>query len=385
MAMKAKTLCLLGGTVLSLAGCANLREAHAPSSGLLAFVGTQGDGPGQGIHAVRLDPANGTLTSLGLAAEATRATWVLADSKRGRLFAVNESGNDGVTQGQVASYRFEPASGALTKVSAVASGGGGPTHLALAPQGDALFTANYGTGQVASFRIGSDGRLAGPVAVDAHQGSGPTRRQKGPHAHGVTLDPGGHYLIAPDLGADKVFVYRLGAVVGTFAAAEVPEVILPPGSGPRHIVFAPDGRHAFLMTEMAGTIYSFSWDAQRGRLSELTHIALDDETYQGNRSGSEIAISRDGRFVYAGNRGASCIQVYAVGKDAGLSLVQTIASGGQNPWSFTIGGSGKWLVVANQGTDNLAVFAVDKSSGRLADTGKRMTVGKPTSIAFTDR
>ena len=385
MAMKAKTLCLLGGAILSLTGCANLREAHTPPLGLLAFVGTQGDGPGQGIHAVRLDPASGTLTSLGLAAEATRATWLLADQKRGRLFAVNESGNDGITQGQVASYRFDPVSGALTKVNAVDSGGGGPTHLALAPQDDALFTANYGTGQVAGFRIGSDGHLAGPVVVAAHEGSGPTRRQKGPHAHGVTIDPSGHYLISPDLGADKVFVYRLGAAVGTFAPAEIPEVLLPAGSGPRHIVFSPDGRHAFLMTEMAGTIYSFAWDAQRGHLSELTHIALDAENYQGNRSGSEIAVSLDGRFVYAGNRGANSIQVYAVGKDAGLSLVQTIAGGGQNPWSFAIGGSGKWLVVTNQATDNLAVFSIDKSSGRIADTGKRMTVVKPTSIVFTDR
>lgn len=375
----------LGGMMsLSLAACQNLPAATSRPT--LAFVGTQASRPGEGIVAVSLDQSTGALTSLGVVAQVERPTWVLADPAHRRLFSVSETGNDGKSHGAVLGFAYDDASGALSPLGRADSGGGGPTHLALDAKGRAVFVANYGSGQVAVIPIGTDGTIAAaPMDIDAHQGSGPFRRQQGPHAHGVTLDPSGRYLLAPDLGADRVFVYRLGSGKDALTPASVPFASLPPGSGPRHIVFSPDGRHAFLMNEMSGMIVTFGWDAATGSLTELSRVELDGPNFAGARSGSELAVSRDGRFLYAANRAANRIQVYAVGGDGKLGLQQTLDCGGLVPWGFSLSGSGKWLVVANQGSGSLAVFAIDRKTGRLAATGNRLDLAAPTSVSFTDR
>ncbi|WP_395390985.1 lactonase family protein [Novosphingobium sp. BL-8A] len=396
--MKAKlwatALCGMAGW--TLAGCATVSTPQAQThqaqtqTQTLAYVGTQGSGPGQGVVAVKLDPKSGALSSLGVVAEVDRPTWVLADPAHHRLFAVSETGNDGVTHGTVSGFAYDPATGALTPRGKADSGGGGPTHLALSADGRTLFVANYGTGQVAAVPVAADGTLADqPASVETHLGSGPHKRQKGPHAHGVTLDPSGRWVLSPDLGADKVFVYRFDAAKHTLSPAPEPFATLPPASGPRHIVFAPDGRHAFLVTEMGGSIVSFAWDARQGRLTQVAAVSLDPADFAGTRSGSEIAVSRDGRFLYAGNRATNRVQVYAVRRDATLTAIDKVDSGGQVPWGLSLSGDGKWMVVTNQGgaqgSGNLAVFAVDRASGRLTATGGGLELAKPTSISFTDR
>lgn len=382
--MKFRAWLAISGVSLTLAACQAVPAT--PAGQVLAFVGTQGAGPGEGIVAIRLDQSSGVLTSLGVVAAVERPTWVLADPAHHRLLSVSEAGNDGKGEGAVLDFAYDPVGGLLTALGRATSGGGGPTHLALDAKARLVFVANYGTGQVGAIPIRPDGTLAAaPSSIAMHEGSGPHRRQKGPHAHGVTLDPSGRYLLAPDLGADRVFVYRIGVGKDVLTPGPEPSVSLPPGSGPRHIVFTPDGRHAFLMTEMAGTIVSFAWDATAGKLRELTQVALDPADFAGSPSGSELAVSRDGRFLYAGNRAANHIQVYAIGGNAVLKLMQSIDCGGQVPWSFAFDGSGKWLIVANQGSDTLSVFAVDKATGRLEATDKRLTIGKPTSVSFTNR
>ena len=381
--MKFTSWCAPGAFSLALAACQSVPPTVA--TGTLAFVGTQGSGPGEGIVGVRLDPATGALASMGVIAQVDRPTWVLADPGHRRLFSVSEVGNDGKGHGAVLGFRYDPESGVLGAIGRADSGGGGPTHLALGRKGRKVFVANYGTGQVSALSLTSGGTLASvPLAVTSHLGTGPSPRQKGPHAHGVTVDPSGRYLLAPDLGADRVFVYRLGLGKEVLAPAAVPFVSLPAGSGPRHIVFAPDGRHAFLMTEMGGTIFSFDWDAGSGKLTQRSLTTLDAANFTGKPSGSELAVSQDGRFLYAGNRAANRIQVYAIDQSGGLETVQNLDCGGLVPWGFSLTGSGKWLVVANQGSGSLVVFAVDQATGRLEPTASRLDLARPTSITFTD-
>lgn len=381
--MKPKSLLVPGIAGLLLSGC---QLESGPVAQTLAYVGTQASGPGEGVVAIRLDAANGSLKSLGVMAQVDKPTWVLADPAHRRMFAVSEVGNDGKSDGAVFAFSYDQQTGMLRANGQGASGGGGPTHLALSAAGETLFVANYGTGQVAAISVGNDGRLAtAPTSIAAHSGTGPNRRQKGPHAHGVTLDPSGRYLLSPDLGADRVFVYRVQPGPRQLEPADAPFVQLPAGSGPRHIVFAPDGRLAFLMAEITGMIFSYGWEPGKGKLTELSRKPLDNAGYSGPPSGSELAVSRDGRFLYAGNRAADRIQVYAIARSGALALVQSIDCGGKVPWGFALSGSGKWLVVANQGSGNLASFAVNRSSGRLKATGNRLELGKPTSVSFTDR
>ncbi len=357
--------------------------AAATCAGTLVYVGSHGSGPGQGIFAACLDRATGALTGLGLAAEIERPTWLVRDPHRPILYTVSETGNDGKSQGGVYSLSIDPKTGKLTTISRTASGGGGATHLAYDARLGALFVANFGGGQVSSIPVQADGGLGAVSSVQTDYGSGPSRRQTGPHAHAVVVDPSGHFVLAPDLGADRVFVYRYDAATKQLSPAAEPFAALPPGSGPRHLVFSRDGRFAFLDTELSGDVYGFRWDAHAGRLTQISRRSIDPSDFTGQKSAAEIVISADGRFLYVSDRGANSLIVYAVdAKTGALSEVQRIAGGGDVPWSFAIDPSGRWLIVANEASSTLAVFGVDRASGKLTATPSTLSAPKPVSIAY---
>lgn len=351
---------------------------------MLIYIGRRATGADEGIVAARFDPASGGIVGLGVAAGLAQPTWLQADPKRPVLYAVSETGNDGKSDGAVSSLSIDPSSGRLQTISRVDSAGGGATSLVYDPGLSTVFVANYGGGQVAAIPVGPDGRLSAALSVRTDTGSGPDRRQKGPHAHGVTLDPSGAFLLVPDLGADRIFVYAIDKTTRRLTPAAVPATILPPGSGPRHLVFSPDGRFVFVVTELSGELFSYRWDAVAGRLTPIAHVALDAPGYAGKKSGAEVAVSRDGRFAYASNRGEHMLQVYTVDHDTGgLTLLQSIDCGGEVPWSFTFAPDGRWLLVANQASNRVSVFRADPATGRLAATSSGLAVADPVNVAFT--
>ena len=354
----------------------------AQIDGTLVFIGTQGSGEGQGIYAARLNEEDGTLSAAALAAEAERPTWVTADPRRPVVYAVSEVGNKGDRIGDVASFAIDAASAALQLCRSVPSGGGGPTHLALAPDGGALFVANFGGGQASVLPVDADGRLLPPSSVRTGTGSGPHRRQQGPHAHGVTLDPSGGYLLVPDMGADRVFIYPYDAAARALGTRPELHVAVPAGAGPRLVLFGKDGRFAYLLTELSAEIFVFSWDAQTGQLSPVSSLALDPPEFEDARSAAGFAMSADGRFLYASNRATAVIQAYAIGSDGSLALVQTIDAGGEKPWAIEIAPGGRWALVANQGSDVVRLFARDPASGQLSQTSASLAVPTPTSFTF---
>ena len=349
------------------------------------YIGTHGSGPGQGIFYAQLDPTTGKLGSLELVAEVDRPTWLARDPRRLVLYAVSETGNDGKSQGGVYSLGIDPASGKLHIIGHTQSGGGGATNLNYDPRSETVFVANYGTGQVSAVPVEASGGLSNVSSVQTDIGSGPSRRQAGPHAHGVVLDPSGHFLLAADLGADRVFIYRFDPRTRTLTPNNPPFAQLPAGSGPRHLAFTPNGRFVFLDTELSGEVYSFRWNAQASRLIQASKIALDPPGFAGTRSAAELAVSHDGRFLYVSNRATSTVQVYAIDRQtAALTLVQTIPGGGLVPWSFGIDPTGKWMIVANQQSGNLAEFSIDRRTGLLSATGQRLAVpNEPVAITFS--
>ncbi|MCI4588939.1 lactonase family protein [Sphingobium sp. BYY-5] len=371
----------LSGSIASaraMAACAGPR-CGAP----LLYIGTQGSGPGQGIFAARFDPATGALSDLGLAIEAERPTWLVRDPRKPVLYTVSETGDDDRTQGGVLGYAVDRGTGGLKLLGRVDSGGAGPAHLSYDAASRTLFVANYGTGQVGAIAVKADGTPDAMRSVQAPTGSGPHWRQKGPHAHAAVMDPSGRYLLAADLGTDRLFVYRFDPVRQSLEPAATPALALPPGSGPRHLTFSPDGRFAFLDTELLAEVHAYRWDARSGTLTQTARVALDAPDFAGTRSAAEIAVSPDGRFLYVSNRGANLMHVFAIDrKSGGLTEVQRIDCGGRVPWSFGIDLTGRWLIVTNQGSGNLAVFGVDRASGRLRVTGHSLAVDKPVSLAF---
>ncbi len=377
-----KHLLTLGGaTLLASSAMAAPRCTGPACDGTLVLVGTHTAGPGQGIFAVKLDPKTGALSSLGLAAEIERPTWLARDPSRAQIYAVSETGNDGKSQGGVYALAVDRGTGRLSVRSRVASGGGGATNLAYDKRLATVFVANYGGGQVTAIPVARDGSLSGVVSTQVNTGSGPHPRQKSAHAHGVTVSPDGRYVLSPDLGADKVFVYRWDK--GGLTPAATPSIAFTPGSGPRHLVFSPDGRFVFVDTELTGEVHTLQWNARAGSLAAVSHVMLDASDYTGNRSAAELATSSDGRFLYVSNRGSNLLHVFEINRVSGaLREIQRIASGGTGPWSFGFDPSGRWLIVTNEGSSNLAVFSVDHSTGRLAATGNALAVPKPVALAF---
>lgn len=363
----------LGAAIVPIPAAAANRSACSIQT---VYVGTQEAAAAGGVHAVRLDAGTGLLSMPRIAAAQERPTWILRDPRRPVLYAVSEVGNDGVAQGSVTAYAID-GDGALRSLDTVPSGGGGATHLSLARDGRTLFVANYGTGHVAALPIAADGRLSPPVAVVQDTGSGPSPRQKGPHAHGVTPDPSGRYLLVPDLGADRVFVYRTAGNALTLASA----LALPPGTGPRHLTFGRDPGVAYLANELAGTLTVLRWAPRTGTLSPVQQVDNTAPGYAGQRSVSEIAVSPDGTTLYAANRGEDTIVAYPIDPRTGRLGEGRRTPAGGAAWSFAIDPTGRWLLAAHQRADTVTVFAIGRG-GTLTPTGAPLSVPSPTSVAF---
>jgi 6-phosphogluconolactonase len=361
--------------------CAPVRAATSPDSAQteLVYVGTQKSE----IDALRLDTSSGKLTAIGPVAQGPKSTWVSVNPHLPILYSVDD---DNAREGSVTAYAVDRGTGALTKVNAVPTGGNGSTYLGLDIPSMTLFAANYASGSVSSISVNGDGSLGALVSTIKETGSGPNRRQASAHAHSAAIDPSGQYALVPDLGADRVFVYGFDRATHALSSGDADNsrsFIVPPGSGPRHLVFGPNGQFVYLLTELSADLMVLRWDASQGHLALVQSVPISSEDFQGVKSGAELAVSHDGRFVYVENRGENALVVYRVSPDSGeLSLVQRTSAGGQKPWGFGIDPSGKWLLVANQQSGTVNVFSIDPASGMVSDIGQSVVEPVPVSVTF---
>jgi 6-phosphogluconolactonase len=364
--------------ILALAAC--LGDAKADAGASVVYIGSRGSGEQQGIYAATLDPETGHLTGLGLAASIKRPNWLAKGLIPGLLYS---AADDGQGEGSVVALSAD-GKGHLRETGRVGSGGGGPTHLALDPPSRTLFVANYGGGQLAALPIGPDGALAASASTQTDQGSGPSPRQKGPHAHEAVIDPSRHFVLVTDLGADRVFLYRFDAASRKLQPAEPAYEPLPPGSGPRHLVFYPGGKWAFLITELSAELKTYRWDGKKGELTLTGTVSTLAPDYQGKKSGAEIALSSDGRFLYLSNRGEDTIVVFAVdGKTGSVTEIQRVSCGGKDPWGFAFARGERWMLVANEASGEVSVLERDLTNGKLLPTQESLTVPNPVSLLVT--
>jgi 6-phosphogluconolactonase len=248
-----------------------------------------------------------------------------------------------------------------------------------------VFVANYSSGSVAAFPIQADGGLAPASAKAQHEGSGPnTRRQQGPHAHSINLDPTNSYVYAADLGIDKLMIYKLDLDKGTLASNSIPSVDIAPGSGPRHLTFHPSKPYMYLINEMGNTIMVFTFDAATGNVTLLQTVPSLPEGWEGRNTTADIHIEPTGRFLYGSNRGHHSLVTYEIGEDGLLTLVGHILTMGQTPRNFVIHPNGRFLLVANQDTNNVVVFNLDPQAGALSPTGYQISSYKPVCLVFLE-
>ncbi len=337
----------------------------------------------KGIYLLNMDTQSGELTPKGLVAEVKSPSFLAAHPNRRFLYAVGEIFEfQGTKNGAVSAFAIDPPTGKLTLLNQQPSGGQGPCHVTVDPTGKCVLTANYTTGTVAVLPIDKEGRLGQPSAIDQHKGSGPNaRRQQSPHAHSINIDPAGRFAFAPDLGADKVFVYRFRANDGSLVANDPPATLIAPGSGPRHFAFHPRGRFAYVINELTSTVTAFSYDAQRGVLKELQTISTLPEGFTGESFTADIHVHPSGKFLYGSNRGHDSIAIFAIDEQTGrLSAIGHEPTRGKKPRNFAIDPSGSWLLAANQDSNTIVVFGIDLRTGRLTTTGNPLDVPSPVCL-----
>lgn len=379
--------CVVAGTFAPLAQSVGAAEDKPDS--LLVYVGTYTRGKADGIYAYRLDLDSGKCMPLGLVAKVKNPSFLAVHPAKRSLYSVSEiSDLDGKPTGGVSAFAIDRKSGKLAKLNHQSSEGAGPCHVIVDGAGSTVMVANYGGGSVASYPIAPDGSLGKAASAIQHEGKSVNpKRQQGPHAHSINVDPGNRFAVAADLGLDKLLVYKLDPSTSKLVPNDPPYAKVAPGAGPRHFAFHPSAKYAYVINELACTITAFAYDPQRGELTELQTITTlpEGESVQPGYSTAEVQVHPSGRFVYGSNRGHDSISVFAVDPSTGkLTFVQNEPTQGETPRGFGIDPTGQYLLAGNQASDTITVFAVDPKSGRLKPTGQQLDVGTPVCVKFVE-
>jgi 6-phosphogluconolactonase len=349
---------------------------------VLVYVGTYTGKGSEGIYIYRLDSSTGGLKYVGKASGLENPSFLAIDPRGRCVYTVREfSASPDRQAGAVIALSRDPATGQLTVLNEQASGGRGPCYVSTDREGHFLLVANYGSGSVAMLPIADDGRLEPAASVIQHEGSSVNpSRQKEPHAHSITLDAANRYALAPDLGIDKVMVYRFDREQGKLLPGDPPFVKCEPGSGPRHLAFGPDGKHVYVIEEISSTVAAFAYDAATGTLKPVQTVSTLPEGFKGASTCAEVQVHPSGRFLYGSNRGHNSIAGFVIGDNGTLHAIGHESTQGRNPRNFGIDPSGTFLLAANQDSDSIVTFRIDPDTGTLSPAGQMCRVSKPVCI-----
>ncbi len=381
---------LMAGSV----GAMGLSTASAESFQLL--VGSYTAGTSQGIYRMNFDSATGQIDAKPLqVVKSENPSWLTLSKDQQRLFVVNENGpgqEDPV--GRVSSYSIDPKTHTLTLINQVQSLGNEPTHSSLSADASHLFVSNYSVmedpgGTLAVLPVGADGKLKPVVQMSAHPASRINlERQASNHVHSTVSSPDGRYVFSNDLGADKVFVYLFDPKANPdlpLTPAMTAAVPLPAGSGPRHLLFSADGKHAWLTMEMSAQVAVFDYHDGVLTQTQLVDLAAGQPT--SDKAGAALHTSADGKFLYVSNRGtANQLVVFSIDPaTAQLKELQKRSVEGDHPREFSLDPSGKFLLIANQKSNQIVVVERDAKTGLLGKTVQKLPMDAPSDLKFLVR
>lgn len=354
---------------------------------MFVYVGTYtGSGKAEGIYIFRLDRSSGALAHAHTVAGLDNPSFLALHARQPLLYALSEEGTgDKRTGGNVVAFSVDRTTGALTILNRQETHGVGVCYVSVDSTGDYVLAAHYGSGQVTVLPITEDGHLRQATSVIQHEGRGPNEsRQVGPHAHFITQDPGGKYVLACDLGVDRVMVYRLDVNSGKLIPNDLPYAQLSSGAGPRHLTFHPSGRYVYVINELDSTLSAFAYDATRGALEVVQTVSTLPDDFTGENSCAQIVMAPSGKFVYGSNRGHHSIAIFAIDEQTGrLTLVGHESSQGETPRNFNIDPTGTFLLAANQDTDTIVSFRINQATGELTATGHVADVPSPVCLVFS--
>jgi 6-phosphogluconolactonase len=377
------------------------RNSSKASQSVLAYVGTYTGAPGaggngRGIELFDADLRTGRLSHRALVAETRNPSWISVHPSKKYLHVVNEITDFNGDSGSVSAFAVDGASGELCALNTVDSGGAGPAYLSIDGGGNFAFVANYFGGSIAVLPIRSDGSLGEAVDVHRNPGSVGSARattapdgsfavsgHDAPHPHMIAADLSNQFVLATDLGQDRICTWRFDQHTGklTLPPGE-PFLSLPGGDGPRHFTFHPNGRWLYSIQEEASTVAFIHYDPSTGSLGLQQTLSALPAGFAGTSFASEILVGRGGKTLYAANRLHDTIAVFSIAPDGRLSYLAETSTRGDYPVQCRIDPGGNFLYACNRRSDNITSFRIHRGTGLLSFTGHYAPVGSPGSIAF---
>ena len=355
------------------------------SNKILAYIGTYTRGESEGIYIYRLDLSSGALEYAGMVSGVSNPTFLAIDPQQRYLYAADEDMEfKGQPGGAVSAFAIDAQTGGLTFLNQQPTHGGAPCHVVVDSMGRYVLVANYMGGNLAVYPIQADGSLGPASDVAQHEGSSINpERQDRPHAHSINLDPANRFAFAPDLGIDKVMIYRLDLDAGKLIPNEPPWAQVEDGAGPRHFTFHPNGNYAYLINELGSTITVFAYDAGRGALTEIQTVPTLPADFSAKNTTADIHVHPSGKFLYGSNRGHDSLAIFTIDETTGkLTFTGHESTQGQTPRNFAIAPGGTLLLAANQRSDNIVSFHINQETGQLTSIGHTTKVPMPVCIKF---
>ncbi len=344
-------------------------------------------GYGEGISVSNL-AADGSMEAPILVARQANASFFCLHPTLDILYAVTETmRNDKDHPAAVVAYRFDREALMLREVKELEMlnsqpvDGDIPCHVAIDSSGKAIVISNYINGSVVVFPIEEDGRIGPESCNIVHE---IVEGKKASNAHCCAISPTDRWALVADLGLDRVFVYSLDAAAGKLTSGPMPHLILPAGSGPRHLSFHPNGNYVYIINESNLTMTSASWDEETGQLSEINTVStLPPDTPTSGFSTAEVLVHPSGQFVFGSNRGHDSIVTMQVdNSDGSILRAYNQSTLGKTPRNFRLTPDGQMLLAENQNSHSIFSFKVDQDRGQLNPTGQSITVQSPACIRF---
>jgi 6-phosphogluconolactonase len=340
------------------------------------FIGTYTTGGSRGIYASVLDTEQAILSPAVLAAETPSPSYLCADSGGGHIYAAAEERSGGSVGGWIVQ------DAAIVPGGGVRAAGGGLCHLTTDRRGRLIFAASYSDGTIQTFAVNPDGSPGGLRAVVSHTGSGPVKgRQDRAHPHSVWLTPDEDVLCVCDLGIDKLLSYNIDYESGMLRHRPDWDIVFPPGSGPRHLVFSPHKNYAFVLTELSREVYGLSFHPEKGfcmvESRRLPEISGDNSEPP---LGAAIRVTGDGKYVYASNRGDDSIAVIQVDPQNRMTGIQRFKTQGAHPRDFILCDEDRYLLCANRMSANVVLFSRSPRDGSLAYAGCLEGIDDPVCL-----
>jgi 6-phosphogluconolactonase (cycloisomerase 2 family) len=349
---------------------------------MYAYVGSrttrERNARGDGITVYRIGAKDGALEPVQVVSDLVNPSFFALSRDGDFLYTVHGD------EQEVSAFKVDRATGRLAFLNRQSTQGKNPVHLAIDPAGRHLVVSNHIGSSLAVLPIGADGALGAVSQLVPLTGPiGPHRiEQKQSKPHFNPFDPSGRFVLVPDKGLDRIFVFRFEN--GQLTPAATPFAVTREGAGPRHLAFHPRKDLAYVVNELDSTVTTYRFDPKTGALEPLQLLSSLPSTFTGNSRASEIAVDAEGHTLYASNRGHDSIASFRIDADTGLlQFLGADPSQGRTPRFFAIAPGGHRMFILNEDSDTVVPFAVDPVTGRLASSSAIVRTGSPVCMLFS--